>query len=114
MVVVPSQQETFSNIPLEVALWARHAGPVVVASRVGGFVDQIDAGTTGFFIDTTSRHHMTQTVQAILDLPEEAHAAVRRQAYQKVVQHYDFQRNFPLTLAWFWGRERIDSRSLAC
>ena len=53
MVAVPSQQETFSNIPLEVALWARHAGPVVVASRVGGFVDQIEDGVNGFFLDIT-------------------------------------------------------------
>ena len=54
MVVVPSRHETFSNIPLEVALWARENGPVVVASSVGGFVDQIEAGVTGFFIDISS------------------------------------------------------------
>src|SRR5919108_1706742 len=54
MVVVPSRHETFSNIPLEVALWARENGPVVVASAVGGFIDQIEAGVTGFFIDISS------------------------------------------------------------
>ena len=49
MVVIPTQQETFSNIWLEVALWARESGPVVVASQVGGLIDQIAPGTTGFF-----------------------------------------------------------------
>jgi len=36
MVVVPSDTKTFSNIPLEVALWARENGPVVVASTLVG------------------------------------------------------------------------------
>ena len=59
IVVVPSRQETFSNIPLEVALWAREKGPVMVASTAGGFVDQIEPGTTGFLVDISSRqaHH---------------------------------------------------------
>jgi glycosyltransferase involved in cell wall biosynthesis len=103
MVVVPSRQETFSNIPLEVALWARQQGPVVVASRVGGFVDQIDAGETGFLIDPTSAASMGQTLQQVLDLSAQQRASIRRRAYERVVQRYDFARNFPATLGWFWG-----------
>src|SRR5262249_18468581 len=103
MVVVPSRQETFSNIPLEVALWARHQGPIVVASRVGGFVDQIDSGVTGFLIDPTSCEAMGQTLLHVLDLSEEQRARIRRQAYEKVVRLYDFQQNFLATLHWFWG-----------
>ena len=104
MVVVPSRQETFSNIPLEVALWARHQGPIVVASRVGGFVDQIEAGVTGFFIDDpTSCEAIAQTVQHVLDLSEEQRASIRRQAYEKVGRLYDFEQNFPATMRWFWG-----------
>lgn len=105
MVVIPSQQETFSNIYLEVALWARQSGPVVVASEVGGFVDQIAPGTTGFFIDTASCSGMEQTLQHVLDLPPAAHAAIRRHTYQRVIQQYDFKHNFPATLHWFWSRQ---------
>lgn len=103
MVVVPSQHETFSNIPLEVALWARHHGPVVVASRVGGFLDQIEDGVTGFFLDQTSSPAMGQTVQRVLEVPATAHARIRQQAYTRVMQRYDVRRTFPATLAWFWG-----------
>jgi glycosyltransferase involved in cell wall biosynthesis len=103
MVVVPSKQETFSNIPLEVALWARHQGPIVVASQVGGFVDQIEAGVTGFFLDLTSCEAMGQTLQHVLSLSAGQQAVIRRQAYEKVVRLYDFQHNFPATLRWFWG-----------
>jgi glycosyltransferase involved in cell wall biosynthesis len=100
--VVPSRHEPFSNIPLEVALWAREHGPVVVASAAGGFVDQIEAGVTGFFIDTSSRQHITQTMLQVLDLSPGAHATIRRQAYQRVTHAFDFARNFPVTLQWFW------------
>jgi glycosyltransferase involved in cell wall biosynthesis len=103
MVVVPSTHETFSNIPLEVALWARHQGPLVVASQVGGFVDQITDGVTGFFLDRTSSAAMGHTLQRVLNLSEEQQAVIRRQAYERVVRLYDFQRNFPATLHWFWG-----------
>jgi glycosyltransferase involved in cell wall biosynthesis len=105
MVLVPSRHETFSNIPLEVALWARQSGPVVVASTVGGFVDQIEAGVTGFFIDIASTQHMTQTLRQVLDLSPQVHAKIRQQAHQRVIQTFDFTENFPMTLRWFWQRE---------
>lgn len=109
MVVVPSRQETFSNIPLEVALWARRQGPVVVASRVGGFVDQITDGHNGFLIDVDRPETITHAVQHVLSLPADALATMRQHAYAQVVRQYDFQQNFPRTLAWFWGGERADS-----
>ena len=106
MVVVPSRQEPFSNIPLEVALWARKNGPVAVTSTAGGFVDQIEAGVTGFFVDIASCEAMTQTMRQVLDLSPDAHAAMRHQAYQRVIRAFDFARNFPATLRWFWQTER--------
>ncbi|HJU11268.1 MAG TPA: glycosyltransferase family 4 protein [Candidatus Binataceae bacterium] len=102
MVVVPSRHETFSNIPLEAALWAREAGPIIVASNAGGFVDQIEPGVTGFLIDISSPSNIIQTLQQVLDLPTGAHAAIRRRAHQRVVERYDFLHNFPATLRWLW------------
>jgi glycogen synthase len=101
-VVVPSRHETFSNIPLEVALWAREHGPVVVASNVGGFVDQIEVGVSGFLIDMTSSRHVTRTLRQVLDLSHHDHAAMRQQAYRRVSAAFDFAQNFPRTLRWFW------------
>jgi len=105
MVVVPSQHETFSNIPLEVALWARKNGPVVVTSKTGGFVDQIEAGVTGFFMDISSTQHITETLRQVLNLSPEAHAIIRQQAHERVTHAFDFTQNFPMTLRWFWQRE---------
>jgi glycosyltransferase involved in cell wall biosynthesis len=104
-VVVPSRHETFSNIPLEVALWAREKGPVMVASTAGGFVDQIEPGITGFLVDILSCQHITQTLRQVLDLSPEAQATIRHRAHQRVVQTYNFTQNFPATLSWFWQRK---------
>jgi glycosyltransferase involved in cell wall biosynthesis len=114
MVVVPSRHETFSNIPLEVALWARENGPVVVASTAGGFIDQIEAGVTGFFIDTSSSQHITQTILQVLDLSPDIHANIRHQAYQRVVHTFDFVQNFPATLRWFWQENPRGAGELMC
>ncbi len=111
MVVAPSRRETFSNIPLEVALWAREQGPVSVTSTAGGFIDQIEPGVTGFLLDIESRAAMTETLRKVLDLSPKAHAAIRRQAYQRVVHAYDFTRNFPVTLDAFWGQRAREGRS---
>ncbi len=105
IVVVPSRHETFSNIPLEVALWARQKGPVIVASNAGGFVDQIEPGKTGFLVDISSSQHITQTLRQVLDLSPEVQATIRHRAYQRVVENYDFVQNFPATLRWFWPTE---------
>jgi glycosyltransferase involved in cell wall biosynthesis len=105
MVVVPSRHETFSNIPLEVALWAREKGPVVVASGIGGFPDQIETGVTGFLTDVSSTQHMTQTLLHVLDLAPGAHATIRHRAYQRVSRAFDFGQNFSATLRWFWQGE---------
>jgi glycosyltransferase involved in cell wall biosynthesis len=102
VVVVPSRHETFSNIPLEVALWARVKGPVIVASTAGGFVDQIEPGVTGFLVDISSSQQVTRTLEQVLDLLPEAHAIIRHQAHQRVLQRFDFVHNFPATLHWFW------------
>lgn len=112
MVVVPSRRETFSNIPLEVALWARNYGPVTVTSTAGGFADQIAPGMTGFCVDIASEPAMTQTLQQVLDLSPHAHAAMRQQAYQRVVQTYDFAHNFPETLRWFWQQAEAEHDGL--
>ena len=77
----------------------------MVASTAGGFVDQIEPGTTGFLVDISSRKRITQTLRQVLDLSSETQANIRHRAHQRVVQTYDFKKNFLATLGWFWQRE---------
>lgn len=103
MVVAPSRQETFSNIPLEVALWAQRQGPVLVASDVGGFVDLIEDYKTGFLFKSASRQSLQQTLQRVFRLSPEILASIRHRLYQRVIRQHDFQHTLPTTLRWFWG-----------
>jgi glycosyltransferase involved in cell wall biosynthesis len=102
-VVVPSRQETFSNIPLEVALWAQRQGPVVITSDIGGFVDIIEDNQTGFLFQSESCQSLHQTLQRVLRLRPQSVASIRQNLYQHVRQEHDFKHPFPRTLRWFWS-----------
>lgn len=69
-VVCPSRGETLANVPFEVALWAWHAGPVVVAPRRDGFVEQIDNEVNGLLYAPQRPGALTAAVQRALDLIE--------------------------------------------
>lgn len=108
-VVVPSRQETFSNIPLEVGLWARHQGPVVITSDIGGFVDLIEDNRTGFLFTSESHRSLHRTLQRVLALKPNRLSSIRQNLYQRVRQRHDFKHTFPRTLRWFWSRGHASS-----
>lgn len=82
----------------------------MVASAVGGFLDQIEPGTTGFLVDISSPDRVAQTLRHVLDLSPQAQASIRHRAHQRVVQTYDFKENFLATLGWFWRKETRGAR----
>jgi glycosyltransferase involved in cell wall biosynthesis len=101
-VVCPSRGESLANVPFEVALWARHAGPVVVAPRRDGFVEQIDDGATGVLYDSTAPGGLTRAIRQALGIPEAQRAGMRAAAYERVQAERDVVRNLAETLAFFW------------
>lgn len=106
-VVCPSRGETLANVPFEVALWAEHAGPVVVAPRRDGFVEQIDDGVTGVLYDPAAPGALTMAIRRALSLTEVRRAGMRAAAYERVRAERDVVRNLAQTLAFFWPpRER--------
>jgi glycosyltransferase involved in cell wall biosynthesis len=103
IVVCPSRDEPFSNIPLEVSLWANSQGPVMLTSNVGGFMEQIDNEKNGFIFDINSHEDLTKKIEFILQLSEEKLNSIRSSAYNKVVRERDFFKNFRLLLDSFWS-----------
>jgi trehalose synthase len=71
-VVQKSVREGFGLTVTE-ALWK---GRPVVAGRVGGIVDQIDDGETGFLVSSVAE--CADAIAAVLDEPERARAMARR------------------------------------
>ncbi len=102
IVVCPSRREPFSNIPLEVSLWAREHGPVVLASNIGGFVEQINDSKNGFLFNVDDYEDLARKIEYILQLPKEQLDSIRSTAYYKVVKERDFFKNFGLLLNSLW------------
>lgn len=103
IVVCPSRREPFSNIPLEVGLWAKEKGPVVLASNIGGFIEQINDGKNGFLFNVDDHKDLAKKIGHILQLSEERLSFIRLAAYRKVVKERNFFKNFGLLLDSFWS-----------
>ncbi|MBB5159292.1 glycosyltransferase family 4 protein [Saccharopolyspora phatthalungensis] len=103
VVACPSRGETLANVPFETALWAQNAGPVVVAPRRDGFVEQIDDGRTGMLYDPDEPDGLTEAVRRGLSLPAEERAKMRAAAASRVRAERDAARNFARLLEFFWA-----------
>lgn len=103
VVVCPSRGEPFSNIPLEVAVWAQNGGPVCLCSDIDGFREQIREGWNGYLFEAGNADQLASALTKILQLPEEVRARVRTRAAARVRRQHDFARNIHATLAALWG-----------
>lgn len=103
IVVCPSRREPFSNIPLEVGLWAKEQGPVVLASNIGGFIEQINDEGNGFLFNVDDHEDLARKMGYILQLPEESLKSIKARAYHKVVTERDFFKNFERLLNSLWS-----------
>ena len=101
-VICPSMVEPFSNIPLEVGLWAHKSGPIIVTSNIDGYLEQIDNEKNGFIFDLNTPNELSKTITHVLSLPKRRISNIRREAYKKVINERDFYKNFNALLSSFW------------
>lgn len=102
IVVCPSRTDTFPNIPLEVALWAKDSGPICIGSNVNGIDEQIIEGFNGYKFDITNPETLATKLEMILELDKDTKNKIRKNAYEKVVKERDFYNNFRNMLKGFW------------
>jgi D-inositol-3-phosphate glycosyltransferase len=102
IVVCPSRGEPFSNIPLEVALWARNGGPVVLASDVDGFLEQITDGYNGFLFNVGSAEDLANRINIIMQMTDRELSTIRMNAYERVINERSFLNNFDSLLRALW------------
>jgi D-inositol-3-phosphate glycosyltransferase len=103
VVACPSRGDSLANVPFEIALWARHAGPVVLAPHRDGFPEQITDGVNGLLYDPDGPGALTGGIVRALTLGEAAHARLRRAAYQRVAGSRDVVPNLARTLRVLFG-----------
>jgi glycosyltransferase involved in cell wall biosynthesis len=84
-------------------LWAKDQGPVVLASNIGGFTEQIHDMENGFLFDVDNQEDLAKKIEYILQLPKEQLDSVRSTAYRKVIKERDFFKNFGSLLNSLWS-----------
>jgi D-inositol-3-phosphate glycosyltransferase len=104
VVACPSRGEPLANVPFETALWARHAGPVVVAPARDGFPEQIADGVTGILYDPDQADGLTGALTRGLSLGPERRADMCRAACERVHNSRDVVRNLAETLTQLRAR----------
>jgi len=103
VVVCPSRGEPFSNIPLETAIWAKDNGPIVLASNIDGFLEQIQSGFNGYLFQIESPSDLAKNIDRIFSLRPSVLKKIRHNAYKKVMKERDFFANIQDTLDYFWA-----------
>lgn len=102
LVVCPSRGEPFSNIPLEVPLWSREKGPIILASNLDGFQEQIKNAVNGYLFTPDSPKSLAKKIDYIFSLNDSLLLSIRKLAYKKVEKERDFFINFSKTLNKLW------------
>jgi len=85
-----SHREPFGLVPEEVRLWTKHAGPVIVASNLDGFVEQIDDGVDGFLVPPHDHQRVAAIFQHILECSQNDLAAMREKGWQRAMRDYNY------------------------
>jgi len=103
IVVCPSRGEPFSNIPLEVSLWAKDGGGILICSNIDGYTEQIEHGQNGYLFDIKKERDLAKQIETVLSLRNHDCEIIRKNAYNKVLRERDFRKNFAETLSFFWS-----------
>ncbi|AJT62437.2 hypothetical protein T261_0748 [Streptomyces lydicus] len=102
VMAVPSRGETLANIVFETALWAQHAGAIVLAPAIDGFREQITDGHNGLLYDPAAPGALTAGLQRALNLPDPRRNEMRTTARQRVLADRNAAQHLATLLASFW------------
>jgi glycosyltransferase involved in cell wall biosynthesis len=86
-------QESFGLVPEEARISPNNAGPVVVASNLGGFKEQITNGKDGFLVDPKDHVQTAKIMSKILNMSEPELAKIRKAGRARVKRDYDYTKN---------------------
>jgi glycosyltransferase involved in cell wall biosynthesis len=86
-VIVPSRAEPFGRIPLEA--FAEGAGPVV-ATRVGGLIETVLDGETGFLAEPDDPRSLARAIQRALLISAREREQLRRRGQALLTARHDY------------------------
>ncbi len=86
-------QESFGLVPEEARISPNESGPIVVASNLGGFKEQITNGKDGFLVDPRAHKQTARTMSKILNMPEAQLEKIRKDGLARAKRDYDYTKN---------------------
>ena len=88
-----SHHEPFGLVPEEVRMWSRKNGPVVVASRLDGFLEQITNNKDGFLVNPSNHVETKGVFKKILSMSPKRHSQIRDRGYRRCLKNYDYAKS---------------------
>lgn len=85
-----SHREPFGLVPEEVRLWAKDGGPVIVASNLDGFIEQITDGMDGFLVMPDKHEMVADAFHTIFSMESEELSQIRQAGWARAVRDYDY------------------------
>ncbi len=86
-----ARYEPFGLVPEEVRIWAKNQGPVILASKRDGFLEQITDDKDGFLVDIEDTQVVAEKMDYILQLNKKDFENVRKLGFKTFQEKYDFR-----------------------
>lgn len=93
-----SIHESFGLVPEEVRISPNKIGPVVVASNVGGFKEQITNGEDGFLVGSLSYLRTAKVMSKILNMKTAELTDIKEAGLKRAKLNYDYTKNIKKSL----------------
>ncbi len=106
LLVLPSLWEGMPNVVLE----AMKQGVLVIATSVGGNIEIIDDGKTGFLIKPGNSQLLAEKIKMVLSLSESEKASIIKNAKNKVMKNFNIQqmvKNFEYTYIGLLSKKEL-------
>lgn len=98
LVVAPSvRPEAFGRVAIE----AQASGKIVIATKIGGALETIIDGKTGFLVEVGDADKFAQIIDAALNMPKEEVDVISRSAVENVQKNFSNQKMCDDTIALY-------------
>jgi glycosyltransferase involved in cell wall biosynthesis len=96
--VVPSRREPFGLLPVEFRVWASDLGPVLIASNIGGLVEQIDHGVDGYLVAIDDPTALGRQILEAVNIDDMTRAKLTARGKKRVSESYAYPANIAQSL----------------
>jgi len=93
-----SHREPFGLVPEEVRIWAKDVGPVIVASNLDGFVEQITDKEDGFLVNPFDHKTIANLFLEIFNMDTGKLTDIKKKGYERATQNYNYVNSITNTI----------------